>query len=260
MVIAHRGFAGQFPENTVRSVRGAAAADAAMVEIDVQPTADGDVVAFHDRRLDDGGESRGVTDERGVVWERSTATVTSARVLGTEERVPLLSEVFEALPPAVGVNVELKNPGSDAIRPGEALGEPAREAARRRWQSFVTSVLAVADRFEHDVLYSSFCEGALAAVDSVAPGESLAVLVEPGGADAGATVARRYDVDAINHPLAVLRADATLPASLQTAADAVDASRYVWTVTDWRAADRALASGADGIIADYAGLTAYRDD
>ncbi|MFC6755589.1 MULTISPECIES: glycerophosphodiester phosphodiesterase [Haloarcula] len=123
-VFAHRGFAGKYPENTVGAVRGAVADGADAVEIDVQPTADGDVVVFHDRRLDGDGESGALTDGTGVVWERPTAAVTAARVLGTDERVPLLADVLAAVPETVTVNVELKNPGSDDTRPGEALGVP----------------------------------------------------------------------------------------------------------------------------------------
>ena len=76
MIIAHRGFAGQFPENTVGAVRAASgvgprgvpdawAAD--VIEIDAVPTADGTVVAFHDSELSgrDGGESSGGTATYG---------------------------------------------------------------------------------------------------------------------------------------------------------------------------------------------------
>jgi glycerophosphoryl diester phosphodiesterase len=242
-LIAHRGFAGRYPENTVGAVRGAVSCGADAVEIDVQPTADGDVVVFHDRRLDT------CTDQTGVVWEQSTATVTDACVLGTDERVSLLSDVLNAIPARTTVNVELKNPGTDSIRSGEALGETARETARQRWQPLVESVQAVVDGFDHDVLYSSFCDGALAALDTVAPTAQTAVLVAPGCAVAGATIARRYDVDAI-HPC-IDDADAT---PLVEAADEIDASRNVWTISDWQEAQTALRRGADGIIADYPGV------
>ena len=188
-VIAHRGFAGKYPENTVRAVRGAVDDGADAVEIDVQPTADGDVVVFHDRRLDGPAGDHGLTDGSGVVWEQPTATVTSARVLDTEECVPPLSDVLNATPADVLVNVELKNPGSDGIRPGEALSGAARTTARERWTPFVTSVLSVVGSFDHDVLYSSFCEGALAALDAVGADERLAALVAPNCAAAGKTPA-----------------------------------------------------------------------
>ena len=249
-VFAHRGFAGNYPENTVRAVSGAVADGADAVEIDVQPTADGAVVVFHDRRLDGADGSAGLTDADGVVWEQSTAAVTTARVLGTDERVPLLADVLSAVPDRVVVNVELKNPGSDDVRPGEPLDGAQRRRARQRWASFVGAVLDVTDRFGHDVLFSSFCEGALAALDELDSTDRVAALVAPDCADAGATVARRYDVDAVHPPLDMVRSDA----SLLSVADELDAACNVWTVRTWREARDALDEGADGLIADYPGL------
>jgi len=253
-VFAHRGFAGTYPENTVGAVRNAVADGADAVEIDVQPTADGDVVVFHDRRLDGGEGTDGLTDGTGVVWEQPTAEVTAARVLGTDERVPLLSDVLSTVPESVTVNVELKNPGSDDVRPGEALDGAPRRQARRRWAPLVRSVLAVTDRFDHEILFSSFCEGALAALEDSASTDRVAALVAPNCADAGATVARRYSVDAIHPPLDTLRADSSL---LSVASD-LDAACNVWTVRTWLDARDALAVGADGVIADYPGLFEYR--
>lgn len=243
-VFAHRGFAGRYPENTVAAVRGAVRDGANGVEIDVQPTADGDIVVFHDRLLES------LTDDTGVVWERPTAAVTDARVLGTEERVPLLSEILPAVSETVTVNVELKNPGSDAVRPGEALDGEKRDAARRRWQPFVDSVLSVTGRFDHDVLFSSFCEGALAALVESASTDRVAALVAPNCADAGETVARRYAVDAVHPPLDALRAD---PSLAGLAAD-IGADCNVWTIRTRQDARDALEAGADGLIADYPGL------
>ena len=48
LVIAHRGAAGRAPENTLASVRAAIEDGADIVEIDVQETADGEVVVIHD--------------------------------------------------------------------------------------------------------------------------------------------------------------------------------------------------------------------
>ena len=51
LVIAHRGWSGKFPENTMDSIRGAVELGADMVEIDLQETRDGEVLVFHDYRL-----------------------------------------------------------------------------------------------------------------------------------------------------------------------------------------------------------------
>ncbi|WP_276277485.1 glycerophosphodiester phosphodiesterase [Haloarcula regularis] len=143
-----------------------------------------------------------------------------------------------ARPSDVGLNVELKNPGTTAIRPFEALSGQDRVAARERWTPFVERVLSMADECETEVLFSSFCEGALAAVRARRPNARLAALFGRRDWKAGATVARRYDVDALHVPLAQVDHPelVDLTAALGTAVN-------VWTVRDWQDARRALAAG-----------------
>jgi glycerophosphoryl diester phosphodiesterase len=50
-LIAHRGWARQYPENTLAAVRGALRAGAGWVEVDVQLSSDGVPFLFHDRDL-----------------------------------------------------------------------------------------------------------------------------------------------------------------------------------------------------------------
>ncbi len=50
-VIAHRGFAAQYPENTLVALQAALDAGARYVEFDVQLTSDGVPVVFHDEQL-----------------------------------------------------------------------------------------------------------------------------------------------------------------------------------------------------------------
>jgi len=51
-LIAHRGYAAHYPENTMIGIEAAIEAGAHFVEVDVQLTADGTLVLFHDRALD----------------------------------------------------------------------------------------------------------------------------------------------------------------------------------------------------------------
>jgi len=50
-LIAHRGYAARYPENTIIAIEAAIEAGAAFVEVDVQLAADGTPVLFHDRTL-----------------------------------------------------------------------------------------------------------------------------------------------------------------------------------------------------------------
>ncbi len=52
LVIAHRGGAGIFPENTLAAFRGASGLGAEILELDLRRTADGVLVAIHDETVD----------------------------------------------------------------------------------------------------------------------------------------------------------------------------------------------------------------
>ena len=102
-LIAHQGFADVYPGNTLAAMRGAASDGAAMIELDVQCCADGEVVVFHDPRLDES------TDKGGRVTETPCEVVLDAEVRNSGETIPTLEAVLGEIPTDVGVNVELKN-------------------------------------------------------------------------------------------------------------------------------------------------------
>ena len=52
LIIAHRGFSGLYPENTVKSVAEAINIGADLIEFDLQLTKDNEVVVFHDRTVE----------------------------------------------------------------------------------------------------------------------------------------------------------------------------------------------------------------
>src|SRR3970040_315639 len=61
-VIAHRGGAGLRPENTLAAFSHAVAIGADVLEIDVQPTADGAIVCIHDATVDRTTDGQGRVD------------------------------------------------------------------------------------------------------------------------------------------------------------------------------------------------------
>ncbi len=268
-IVAHRGFGGRYPENTVGGIHAAAIGPGRteLIEIDVVPTADGTVVCFHDDRLDDEGDSRGVTDGTGLVWETPTDEVLSAEVLDSGETVPRLVDVLEAVPTDVGFNVELKNPGTTDIRFAEVLNEDDLDAQRAYWDPFVESVLSILADFDHEFLISSFCEAALASTRDADPSLPLGVLCLFSAED-GLTIADRYDTEAVHPPWNLVAGtpfygDAgpfgMAPSTdVDLVARAHEAGRdvNVWTVDTWYRADRLRDAGVDGLIADYPCLEA----
>lgn len=263
-IIAHRGFAGAAPENTVAAARRVATGPgrASMMEVDVMPTADGTVVCFHDDHLHDAGDSRGITDARGRVWETPDDVVLDAEVLDSAETVPRLADVLSALPETVGLNVELKNPGNESLRFAASLDESSLADQRQLWDPFVADVVEVVAEYDNDVLFSSFFEAALAAARDLAPSIPIGVLAWD-GLDGPLTLADRYDAEAVHPPWNLvagtpfvgdaghLAEDVTVTTNV--VAEAHDAGRAVnvWNVDTWYQAEQLRRVGVDGLIVDY---------
>jgi glycerophosphoryl diester phosphodiesterase len=125
--IGHRGAKGLAPENTLAAFRAGLAAGADGVEFDVQRTADGHLVVFHDDDLKRiaGVGSRIVTSTLGMLRELDVGRYFSSRFAG--ETIPTLDEVLETLPVDCFVNIEAKRVRirSDGLEAGIA------EAVRR---------------------------------------------------------------------------------------------------------------------------------
>ncbi len=108
LCIGHRGARGHAPENTLSSIRQAIMLGAHAIEIDVH-CCDGELVVIHDERVDR------TTNGQGSL---SDLTLAQLRALdaGNGERIPLLSEVMDAIAGKASINIELK---------GEGTAEPA---------------------------------------------------------------------------------------------------------------------------------------
>ncbi|SEW26457.1 glycerophosphodiester phosphodiesterase [Halobacterium jilantaiense] len=242
--LAHRGFAGVAPENTLAAVEAAVGGSADGVEVDVQPASDGTPVVFHDHRLDDSSDSRGITDGAGFVWDASPDALREADVLGSGEGVPTLDAVAETVPADTVLHVELKTPGVEAT-----IGRSGPDESR--WRPFVERVASVLDAADAPVVFSSFFDGALAAAREAAPGIPRAALCLD--ADRGLDRAREFDCEALHPPVDAV--DAALVERAHGRGWAVNA----WTVETWREALVCRDAGVDGVITDYPGVTDFAD-
>ena len=103
--IAHRGLhdaaAGRI-ENTLGAAEAAIAQDFA-IEFDVQLTADGEAVVFHDSTLDR------LMQGTGAVAERSVAELQALRFRGSDERVPTLRQFLARVAGRVPLICEIKS-------------------------------------------------------------------------------------------------------------------------------------------------------
>lgn len=107
-VIAHRGFSGRAPENTLVAIRRAIDAGADMVEVDVTMTRDGHVILLHDETL------KRTTNGRGKPFKKSLAKIRSLDAGSwfapefAGERIPTLAEALETVKGRVLINIEIK--------------------------------------------------------------------------------------------------------------------------------------------------------
>lgn len=116
--VAHRGASGSAPENTVAAVEVALEQHASFVEVDVQRSADGELVIMHDVTLERTTNVEQVFPDRAP-WRVGDFTLAELRQLDagswfspefTGEPVPTLREVIEALDGRAGLLLEFKAP------------------------------------------------------------------------------------------------------------------------------------------------------
>jgi glycerophosphoryl diester phosphodiesterase len=160
-VIAHRGFSGAAPENTLAAIRAAVDVGADMVEIDVTLTADGHVVVLHDETVDRTTDGSGkAADQTLAQLQRLDAgTWFSPRFGG--ERIPTLDAVLSEMEGRVLLNIEIK---SEAV--GSGIVPRVAETVRAR-------------HMVDQVIVSSFSPHALQLMRQTAPEIRTAVLFNP---------------------------------------------------------------------------------
>ena len=108
--IAHRGFSGKYPENTLLAFSKAIEAGADGAELDVHLTKDNVVVVIHDERIDRTSDGEGfVADYTYEELSRFDASAAFRGVYGFN-KIPTLREYFELVKDVDGfiTNIELK--------------------------------------------------------------------------------------------------------------------------------------------------------
>lgn len=147
LVIAHRGASGHAPENTMAAFRRALEMGAKAIEFDVHQTLDHELVVAHDDDLRRCGKDK--RRMRNLHWEGEGETVDvgawfDPRFKG--ERMPLLSELFDLVPPSVEMHLEIKHGSS--VYPG--IEERVVDFLHHRGALMRTLVSS----FDHAALYS----------------------------------------------------------------------------------------------------------
>lgn len=180
--IAHRGFSGVYPENTMLAFEKAMEAGCDGIELDVQLTKDGVPVIMHDEKVDR------TTDGTGYLKDYTFAKIRKLNAKYRYEKsdifceVPSLREYFELVKDKnIFTNVELKN--------SVILYENLEE-----------KVLDLIDEYDlrDRILISSFNHLSVVKMKKMAPDMKYGFLEESIVLDA-AKYAKRYEIDYL-HP------------------------------------------------------------
>lgn len=109
-IIAHRGFSGKYPENTMLAFSKAVEIGADGIELDVHFTKDGEIVIIHDETIDRTTDGTGFV--RDYTYEELSKFNAYGRFEGQFEfqKIPTLREYFELVKDVEGfiTNIELK--------------------------------------------------------------------------------------------------------------------------------------------------------
>ncbi len=223
LAFAHRGGAGDWPENTMPAFEGAVALGYRYVETDAHVTAAGICLAFHDDRLDR------VTDRTGVIAELTYDEVRGARVDGREP-IPLLEDLIGSYPD-LRVNIDPKHDA--AVDPLVAVIERTGAIDRVCVGSFSDARITRLREALGPRLCTSLGPKAIARLRGGSFGLPAGRVV--GGC---AQVPHRYKGVAVTDQRFVDRAHA---AGLQV---------HVWTIDDPEEMHLLLDLGVDGIMTD----------
>lgn len=108
LIIAHRGFSDEAPENSMAAFRKAIDAESDMLELDVRLSADNVPMVFHDKRLQRTSGATGAINEK---HSRQLAMIDNGSWFSpkfSRERIPTLSEVLPLAKKGVRLNIEIK--------------------------------------------------------------------------------------------------------------------------------------------------------
>ena len=238
LLIAHRGGSGLAPENTLFTFRRALdwwRAD--LLEIDVQPTRDGDAVVIHDPTVDRTTEGRGPVAEHTV---RELAELdagfrytpdggASFPFRGKGVRLTTLRQVLEALPHA-RVNVEIKD-----ARAQEAVWETVKALGAEQ-----RVLIAAGDR-KNRARFASYAGPTSAAAQEMYAFFALHKI--------GLARFYRPSVDAWQMPDRHGSLQVLDPRWVRES-HALNMAVHVWTIDEEDDMRRLLSWGVDGIVSD----------
>ena len=234
LAIAHRGYSRDGLENSLTAFKEALDLGFDYVETDINTTADGVAMVFHDATLER------TTDGHGTIAELPYAEVRKARIAGREV-IATLEEFVTALPEA-RFNIDVKDAGS--------VG-PLIAAIEKHGLHHRVCVASFSDKRRRSVL------AGLSQPVASSPGQRLLVAYFLLSWWLPAPVIQKLmrDVDVLQIPTHYGRVPLVTESGVRRA-HTLGLKVHVWTINDPAEMERLFDMGVDGIMTDRADLLA----
>ena len=220
-ITAHRGSSLRAPENSLAAIDLAIREGADYIEIDVQETADGQIVVLHDK------DFMRLAGVNRTIWETTYADLADVDIGSNfdpafaDQRVPLLSDVIDRTRGKAKLNIELKFNGHD------------EQLVQR-----VVDILREED-FVDECVVSSLDQNGLTQVQNIAPEIRTGLIT---AVSIGQLSRSPFDFLSVS-------ASRVTP-ELISAAHRQDKEVHVWTVNDPDEARRLIDMGVDNLLTD----------
>jgi glycerophosphoryl diester phosphodiesterase len=162
VVIAHRGFSGKFPENTLRAFKEALSLKAAAIELDVHLSKDKELVVTHDFAFGRCVKATGLLSDYTAAELLKFDAGSHKGAEFKTERISKLSDILELINHQCLLNIEIKQ---------ETLVDPTA------YDQMIDKLLILVKNYGmKDVLFSSFDHHALKVLRDKSADARIAVL------------------------------------------------------------------------------------
>jgi len=245
LVIAHRGGAGLWPENTMQAFTGSRDLGVDVLEMDVQTTADNILVVMHDSTLERTTDGSGPVNRLTLAqlkkldaafhWSADGGRTFPLRGRGVT--VPTLEEVFKAFP-NMRFNIEPKQVQPSIVKP---LCRMIRESGLQKKVMVGSFSQQVLDEFRAE------CAEVSTSASTAEVGNFLSRMAANPPERARASSQR---MQALQVPEYMLGRRA-LTREFVEAAHTLKLEVHAWTINDEESMRRLIELGVDGIMTDY---------
>jgi glycerophosphoryl diester phosphodiesterase len=224
MITAHRGSSSTTPENTKSSILRAIEDGAGFAEIDVQMSADGVVVVYHDQTLKKLGNPTAI-DKLAYSEIINSDAGQWFDLIFAGERIPRLQDIMEIAKNRIKLNIEIK-----MYNPKSSLPDAVVQ-------------LIESNGFVHSCIVTSFSKKAIKRIKQQNPNIKTGLIVKS---------QKQINPTFLNSDINIISVKSSeVNSELMKKTAKYKKEVHVWTVNDEKEMNRMIHAGVTSIITDY---------